>query len=58
MDISANWDNFLEMESDAMKELEELETTLKEQPDNKEVKQKIDTLKAFFRPYSSDPIFQ
>ena len=58
MDISANWDNFLEMESDAMKELEELETTLKEQPDNKEVKQKIFTLKAFFSLYSSDPIFQ
>lgn len=58
MDISANWDAFLEMEADAMDELEELETILKEQPDNQEVKQKIETLKAFFRPYSSDSIFQ
>lgn len=58
MDISANWDAFLEIESDAREELENLETTLKEQPDNQEVKQKIETLKAFFRPYSSDPIFQ
>jgi len=58
MDISANWDAFLKMESDAMKQLEELETTLKWQPDSQEVKQKIETLKAFFRPYSSEPIFQ
>ena len=40
MDISASWDAFLEMESDAMKELAEIETTLKEQPDSQEIKQK------------------
>jgi len=58
MDISANWDTFLEMESDAIKELAELEKKLQERPDSQELKQKIEELKAFFRPYSSDPIFQ
>ena len=46
------------MESDAMKELAEIETTLKEQPDSQEIKQKIEELKAFFMPYSNDPIFK
>ena len=46
------------MEDNAIKELEELEAILKEQPNKHDVKQKIEDLKAFFRPYSNAPIFQ
>lgn len=58
MDISDNWDAFLEMEADAMEGLEALLIEEKVQPDNQEIKQKINSVKVFFKPYSSDPIFQ
>lgn len=56
--MSHDWDTFLEWEAEAEQEIKQLQKLLISEPDNNEAKERIAKIKAFFRPHSSDPIFQ
>jgi hypothetical protein len=57
MDVSADWDVFLEWEGEAIEKIKELQERLQENPEDHVSAEEIDKIKGFFRQYSSDEIF-